>query len=61
MVHWHVSRVLVAISFEILVVEQTGQIFILYIGILISKKFNFTGKNLDYILLPVCLCFNKIW
>ena len=54
---WPVSRVLVALSFEILVVKQTAHIFIFESWNFRLEDINFTGKNLDNILLPVCLCF----
>ena len=52
------SRVLVAFSFGILVVQQTAHIFYLIFGILILEQVYFTAKNLDHFLLPVCLCFS---
>ena len=50
---WPVLRVLVAFSFGFLVVKQTAHIFIFESWNFKLEDVNFTGKNLDNILLPV--------
>ena len=56
---WPVLRVLVAFSFGFLVVRQTALIFIFESWNFKLEDVHFTGKNPDYILLPVCLCFEQ--